>query len=67
VGAKGKGWRTVRKCKVTFSAGAKGVPVPFGQDRGPLCFMIDRALAERRKSPEENQPSLVVLAVLSGI
>jgi hypothetical protein len=29
--------------------------------------MIDRALAERRKSSEENQPAFVVLEVLSGI
>jgi hypothetical protein len=35
--------------KVTFAATIKGVPIPYGQDRGPLYFMVDRALAMRRK------------------
>lgn len=34
--------------KVTFAATVKGVPIPYGQDRGPLYFLVDRALAERR-------------------
>ncbi len=38
---------------VTFAATVKGTPVPFGQDRGPLYFMIDRALAERRNLQQE--------------
>jgi hypothetical protein len=38
---------------VTFAATVKGVPVPFGQDRGPLYFMIDRALAERRNLQQQ--------------
>jgi hypothetical protein len=37
--------RTVRKRKVTLSAGAKGVPVPFWTGPRLLYLMIDRALA----------------------
>ncbi|WP_165420466.1 replication protein RepA [Edaphobacter modestus] len=35
--------------KVTFASTEKGVPIPYGQDRGPLYFLVDRALSERRK------------------
>jgi hypothetical protein len=35
--------------RVTFAANTKGVPLPFGQDRGPLYFMIDRAIAKHRR------------------
>jgi hypothetical protein len=31
--------------KVTFVAAVEGVPLPYGQDRGPLYFMVDRAVA----------------------
>jgi hypothetical protein len=31
---------------VTFSASQKGVPLPFGQDRGPLYYMFNRAFEQ---------------------
>ena len=51
---------------VTFSAMKKGVPLPFGQDRGPLYFMVDRALAERRRLQKQID-SNVALAMTADL
>lgn len=45
---------------VTFSASQKGVPLPYGQDRGPLYYMFNRAFEQyqaiSRSLPKDMDP-----------
>jgi hypothetical protein len=46
------------KITVTFSAAERHIPLPYGQDRGPLFFMINRSIERYQQIDRELPPDM---------